>query len=750
MPFRLPSILKARLIHTIGGEGAGFCPIDPTPAERFGAVSRFRMTFVFKYFFLLSLWFNIVASAAEVAATAAGIKVTAGSLGDFVLTYPEFDPAHSQIEVKATGATAKLRYDGGAECEISIAGGDIDLVFKGVPGDVKSWKMSMLIDIGFAKGGSWKVGETQGVFPAEKASPPQIAGLNATSFVLKNAQGQALSVATPEFAFQQLTDNREWNWAIYNWQFFVPFSADRAAAKVRIATDLNASAKLIDAYGQSLKDSFPNKLTSLEELKADVAKDDAYYGGITPTSLDRFGGLPGSGVALGLQKMGFFHLEHKQDKWWLVDPEGNAFFHLGVCGFAPSDDYTYVKGREDIYEWLPKADADFATAFREGDGDTNFSFYLANVIRKYGRAYDYESHAARMIDRLRKWGFNSIGAFSPAPTQAVAKANFPYVAHLPINEWEGVERIPGAHEVWDPFDPATEQKIAERLAAELPQRADDPLLIGWFIVNEPRYDQLPQVIPSLDGTHACKRRFIAALKAKYGTVEAFNTAWQTKVNTFEALIDMGMAVTTDLAKADVKDFVALFLETYFAQIEKYFRLHDPHHLLLGSRLQPITIDDEPLCRIMGRHVDVMSYNYYTFGVDTDALKRFHKWSGGKPMMLSEFFWSSPKDSGLIGGREVSSQQERGLAYRNYVEQSAALGFVVGIEWFTLIDQATTGRWFSKYNGESYNTGLISVADRPWKEMLSEMMKTNHSIYELLLGKRPPFGWDDERFRVKAR
>jgi hypothetical protein len=131
----------------------------------------------------------------------------------------------------------------------------------------------------------------------------------------------------------------------------------------------------------------------------------------------------------------------------------------------------------------------------------------------------------------------------------------------------------------------------------------------------------------------------------------------------------------------------------------------------------------------------------------------HRWS--MPSMLGpwencEFFWASPKDSDLIGGREVKSQRERGLAYRNYVEQSAALGFVIGIEWFTLIDQATTGRWFSQYNGESYNTGLISVADRPWKDMLAEMMKTNHTIYDLLLGKRSPFVWDDERFRLEPK
>ena len=686
-------------------------------------------------------------AAAELKTTNSGVEIAAGSLGGFTLTYPEFEPAHKIIEVKAGGTQATVKYQDGAECLVSVEEGAVGVSFRSVPADVKSWKMTTLIDIGFAKGGSWRIADKDGAFPAEKATPPHLASLNGTTFSIKNAQGQSLAFTTPEFAFQQLTDNREWNWAVYHWQFIVPWMPDRSTARIQVASDLASVTKLIDPFGQSLKDTFPNKLKSLEDLKADVEADKAYYAGIQTPELDRFGGLPGSGEKLGLKKTGFFHVEQRSGKSWLVDPDGNVFFHLGVCGFAPNDDYTYVKGREDIYEWLPKADGEFASAFREGNAD-HFSFYLANVIKKFGAAHDYESHAARMIERVRKWGFNSIGAFSPVPASAHVKADFPYVTHLPINEWEGVPRIPGAHEVWDPFDAATATKIAENIAREVPARANDPLLIGWFIVNEPRYDELPRVIPSLDGGHACKRELVASLKAKYGTVQAFNAAWQAGSASWEELDNAGLSVVTEAAKADVKAFVGTFLEACFSQVEKAFRQQDPNHLLIGSRLQPVTIEDEQLCRIMGRHVDVVSYNYYTFGVDAAALKRYHEWTGGRPMMLSEFFWASPKDSGLVGGREVRSQQERGLAYRNYVEQAAALGFVIGIEWFTLVDQATTGRWFSRYNGESYNTGLLSVADRPWKDMLAEMMKTNHTIYDLLLGRRPPFAWDDERFRVK--
>ena len=696
-----------------------------------------------------------IAFGADLKLSSQGVGISAGALGEFTLTYPEFIGAggsavHPLIASSDLGAAGRaLRYQDGAECTVQTSGNEIRVSLRNVPADVKTWRMTMLIDIGFARGGTWKIGPEEGAFPPAKPKIPQIASLSATTFSFRNAQGQSLSVTTPDFSFQQLTDNREWNWVTYHWQFFAPHGPDKTTATVRVASDLAASAKLVDAFGQSIQAQFPNKIRTAEELRAEVVADEAYYSKLPVASLDRFGGLPGSGERLSLKKTGFFHVEHhgKDARWWLVDPDGNAFFHLGVCGFAPNDDYTYAKGREGIYEWLPKADGEFASAFRPGDGDANFSFHLANQIRKFGQPYTPDAYAARMIGRVKAWGFNSIGAFSPVPPNAHVKANFPYVAHLPINEWEGVERIPGAHEVWDPFDPATERKIAENLARELPRRAGDPLLIGWFIVNEPRYDDLPKVILSLQGKHACKRRFVTRLREMHGDIRSFNAAWKAEAHSFDELLEKTPAAVTEAAKADVSAFVEEFLERYFAQIEREVRKSDPNHLLLGSRLQPITIENESLCRAMGRHLDVISYNYYTYGVDTKALRQYSDWSGGKPFLLSEFFWASSKDSGLIGGREVGSQRERGLAYRNYVEQSAALGFIVGIEWFTLVDQATTGRWFSRYNGESYNTGLLSVADRPWKEMLAEMMKTNRGIYDVLLGKRPPFAWDDPRFKA---
>jgi hypothetical protein len=116
------------------------------------------------------------------------------------------------------------------------------------------------------------------------------------------------------------------------------------------------------------------------------------------------------------------------------------------------------------------------------------------------------------------------------------------------------------------------------------------------------------------------------------------------------------------------------------------------------------------------------------------------------MMLTEFYWDAPKDSGLPGGvKDVNSQEERGLAYRHYVEHAAAMDFIVGIEWYTYIDMAATGPWFWGLNADNGNDGLIAVTDRPWKPTVSLMALTNYDIYKVMMGERPPFVFNDPRF-----
>ena len=689
-----------------------------------------------------------------------GVGIDAGNLGSFTLSYPELydaaqKPVHKLISAKPAGTSAVLEFDGGPTMKLTAGGdGRVVMAYTGMPGDVKKVVMTLLIPIQFNQGGHWRCGSTEGAFPREKATPrPQLFQGNETAFRISNAEGASLSVTTPEYAYQELTDNREWNWAIYAWRFHAPVMPDRTEMVMTIVSggpEAGAARFRIDRFGQLALEDWPGKVKSEDELKADAAAEDARPAAVQPPATDRFGGLAGSGAKLGLKATGVFHVEQRNGRWLLVDPDGNAFFHLGICVFGPGDDYTLVKGRESIYERIPAFDGEFRSAFRPENGGTVVSFHLANQICKFGRPYDPDAYIARMIRRVREWGFNSAGAFSGTGRTAREAALFPAVAHLPISQWEGVPRIPGANEVFDPFDDATRARIEKNLADKLPARASDPLLIGYYIVNEPILEDIPKAVCALDAKHACKRRLVETLRGKYGTIAAFNAAWGLSAASFDDLAATGLAVSTDAAKADVKAFAGAFLEASMKLVSEAYRRHDPNHLLLGCRLQPHTIADEATCRIIGKYVDVMSFNYYTEALDTNFLQRIHDWTGGRPMMLSEFFWSSPSDSGLSGGRAVRSQRERGLAYRNYVERAAALGFVVGIEWFTLVDQSATGRWFSGFNGESGNSGLIAVTDRPWTDAVAEMRTTNLGIYPVWFGEQAPFVFDDPRFNPAAQ
>ena len=257
---------------------------------------------------------------------------------------------------------------------------------------------------------------------------------------------------------------------------------------------MGQSKPIVDRFGQWVKVDFPAKVKSEAELMSDAVEERDWLESLRPAATDRFGGLPGSGEKFGLKATGFFHVGQVARSGGgftdvLVTPEGNAFFQLGVCGISPCDDFTTVSGRESIYEWLPGSAPAFLSARRDDDPGVA-SFYLANTIRKYGKPYSLDSHFGRWIDRLRAWGFNSAGAFNTIPPVA-SKKWFPYVEFVPVP----APRLGNLGVVWDPFAPGLAARFDAAYAESVAPRASDPLLIGYFISNEPQLEEVPRAVP---------------------------------------------------------------------------------------------------------------------------------------------------------------------------------------------------------------------------------------------------------------
>jgi hypothetical protein len=568
--------------------------------------------------------------------TQEGLLIKAGSAGQFTLNYPvlvgeRWDDVRKPIEKRVSGYTATLQFDGPTRIEVVWQPADRSVTFTpiNVPVGVKSLRADMLIDFSYVNGGSWQIGQGNEMpFPAQQPAKPHLFQGNADTLKLRNFEGATLTVQVPPYSFQQLTDNRAWDWKIFGWQFSAPCATPAGPLRVKIAlgAPLGEAVKLADRFGQSTRSDFPAKVRTEEELKQDVQTERAWLASLQPPALDRFGGLPGSAEKLGLEKCGYFHLEKKSTRWILVDPEGNAFFHLGVCGFGPCDDYTCFAGRERIFEWLPAHEGEFASAFHPDSywNSQALSFHLVNTIRKTGRPYDPAAYTARMIERVRKWGFNSVGAFVTCEPGVLREMNFPHVAHLPLPTWEGFPDVPGVHGIFDPFSDELRRHCDKLFAARLPPAAADPLIIGYFLANEPLWEEIPGAVTALDNTHPCKRRLATMLEEKYKTIEAFDRAWEVSLGSFAEVAAHGLSVKTRSAKEDMQAFTGIFLEAYFRLVTETFHKYDKNHLLIGNRLQPGTINNETVCRLSGQYMDLVSFNYYTYGFDSGWLDRYRR------------------------------------------------------------------------------------------------------------------------------
>ncbi len=351
-----------------------------------------------------------------------GVTIGCGAFGRFTLTYPELDTGGDKplpvVSATVADGKATLQYAGNAEVDVSVdPGGKIVYTFPHPPAGLKTYKVTMLIDSGFSQGGTWRIGAGDATaFPVEKPAKPFLYQGSDNSLLLTNFEGKSLAFTIPDYSFEQLQDNREWGWKIFAWMFIAPFDKNNPQGTVTVRENV-AGAKsvvLADRFGQDAASDFPGKVKSEAELKQDAVTDAAFYAGFHPPARDTSGGLPGSGAALGLTKTGYFHVQKiagkpgtgvKAGQWFLVDPDGNADFHLGVCGFQPSDDYTYIKDRREVYEWLPPYDSEYKPAFSQDPYWSRdvFSFYIANQIRKYGH-YDPEEFQARMISRVTAGG----------------------------------------------------------------------------------------------------------------------------------------------------------------------------------------------------------------------------------------------------------------------------------------------------------------------------------------------------------
>lgn len=509
---------------------------------------------------------------------------------------------------------------------------------------------------------------------------------------------------------------------------------------------------LVDELGQRKGCEWPGKMHSDDELVSFLRseheravrsrgypKDWSPWGGWTKL---RFGGT------------GFFRTHHDGKRWWLVDPDGCAFYSNGLCYGARMGVYGFTDRMESLFDWLPDfsdpawkdcwTEASEIPEFAKRNGRENgvgrrmFNFARANMIRAFGPDGWWNAWVDINAARMRRWGINTVGIgvnnYGDERTgDFLSRAQIPFVVTLknfPLTTPCIYRDFP------DVFSPEYAAG-AERFAREqLLPYADNPYLIGYFITNEPEWLFQESVNPAervlaYDGSLYSKDALIDFLRNRYaGNTCSFNRAWGLSFSGFDDLRKpfLNADSLTAASRADLSEFRDILIAKYSEIPSRALRQVDPNHLNLGMRYNKLTPNE-----FAGNgSFDVCSFNCYS----PDPASRFDVVAEKdvRPGLIGEWHVAGNDMRAFASGLVYSPDQiERTKACVYYMEQAMAHRTSVGSHYFELNDQPVLGR----FDGECMQHGLISVCNVPYPELTSAMEALADRMYDIVAGNQPP-------------
>lgn len=484
----------------------------------------------------------------------------------------------------------------------------------------------------------------------------------------------------------------------------------------RLSAPLLPEGPLVDSLGQSTHRNWVGKTMDMEELAVRLrTQQEAAAPARWPEVFSAHGGWK---QGPQLEATGFFRVVRHENRWWFVDPGGCLFWSAGLdCVRATVP--TSIDGIENAMEALPSGPLYEALCETHPEAGRQFDHLAWNFHRVFGP--EWKKPWDRITaGHLRSIGFNTVANWSDAnmareqgiPRVLTLKAGFP-----------GVPRV--FRDFPDVFDPRFET-AAEAFAKQLLHTRDDPNVLGYFLMNEPvwGFASLTPAEGMLLTPGGSKSRDRFACHLNQHPVPGLDPN----------LVLDGTPVPHPLSEAARQacvEFSAMMVEKYFRTLNDACRRAAPNHLNLGIRY--FTVPPE-WCLAGMRGFDVFSINCYKERPPASEISEISR-KVNAPVLIGEWHFGA-LDAGLPGSGigHVSSQTERGKAYRVYLEHAAAHPDCVGAHYFTLYDESFAGR----FDGENWNIGFLDVCNRPYPELCEAASASHARLYEVASGSFSPY------------
>lgn len=436
------------------------------------------------------------------------------------------------------------------------------------------------------------------------------------------------------------------------------------------------------------------------QVKARPNADSTNWGTYTAKTIDKLPGFvskdsPETGDFGGWkvnpsQHLGFFTVEKRNGRWWIIDPDGYPFIHRGVAVFRP--------GRSELQQ--------------------------SSLEKTYGSKENWVVEEGAL---LQHHGFNGVGAWSDH--QLIREQKVPLVYTIIISpmgsyKTDHLKKYGGKYEMagWQGyrydlimvFDPEFEHYV-EQSIAPIAQYTNDTYLLGYYTDNE-----LPWKNDALD------RHLTYLGQHEPGYQAAKQWLDQRKGK------DASLADATD---EDRLAFTGFYFETYMEKVTRTIRKYDPNHLYLGCRFnqEKEELSNPEIFRVAGKYMDVISINHYRkWEPDQKAMENWESWSG-KPFLITEWY-TKGEDSGLPNktgaGWNVPRQLDRGYFYQNFTIELLKSKNCVGWHWFTYQDNDPLDLT-TDYSNRDSNKGIVDSQFKAYSPLLEQMKALNDHTYDLI-------------------
>ena len=440
---------------------------------------------------------------------------------------------------------------------------------------------------------------------------------------------------------------------------------------------------------------------------------------------DQYGGWTGK----KFEATGFFRIE-KDERWWLVTPEGNAFLSFGINHLHP-------------HLWKQDYNRE---AWKKRLGIDNLdSREFTPALKTW------------FLQTCRQYGFNTVGVHTELAAVNRPQPSMPYMQSIhfvDIPHWQA--EIPDSNFL-DVFSGAFAAHC-DRLAREFAAPAkDDPFLLGYAMTDCPLFTEedcrerpdviggarrearigWPRRLRNLDANAPGKKAYVRTMRDIYrGQISDFNATYGTQFDSFDALQSAAdWRPHTDLSNGnetrDNIEFLQKAVEKYYQTTRDAIRRYDPNHLFVGDKINANTDALDTLLPITSQFTDIVFYQMYArYEVQKPGLDRWYR-IADKPLINGDSSFTMITDTMPRPYGPVADNIEQRAEWTDeFFRNAFARPEFVGWHYCGLIDASN----LIAQKQDRQHSGLLTGYGEPYPELLKVLQTCTAEMYEIATHK----------------